>query len=111
MCLRHDGGLSGPGGDVSWPVGAYVGKVTPAAYTWNFQKETDGIFQDIQLDASRPPLTRRSCRSCPESHELSWYSNADELTRVASLIDDMGQKMCRLEAIRRVDTPWQRRGR
>ncbi len=89
--------------------GCPVGKVTPASYTWNFQKETDGIFRDIQLDAQQASTHAAKLQSFPESSELSWYSNADELTQVSSLIDDMGQKMCRLEAIRRVDTPWQQR--
>ena len=89
--------------------GCPVGKPTPASYTWDFQKETDGIFQDIQSDAQQALAHAANLQSFAESHELSWLSNADQLNQMASLVDDMGQKLCRLEAIRRVDTPWQQK--
>lgn len=87
--------------------GCPVGKVTPASYTWNFQKETDGIFQDIQADAQQASSHAASLQSMARVQEFGWYSNAIELTQLQDLINDMGQKLCRLEAIRRVDTPWQ----
>lgn len=87
--------------------GCPVGKVTPASYTWDFQKETDGIFQDIQADAQQASSHAASLQSMARVQEFGWYSSAIELTQLQDLINDMGQKLCRLEAIRRVDTPWQ----
>ena len=91
-----------------------VGKVTPASYTWDFQKETDGILHDVQVDAEQAfthadhllgYVQNQNFRW--ELQDFSWNSNAIELTQLKDLINDMGQKMCRLETIRRVDTPWQ----
>jgi hypothetical protein len=89
--------------------GCPVAKPTPASYTWNFQKETDGIFQDIQSDAQQVYTHAANLQAIAEAQELSWFSNGDQLDQIASLVNDMGRQMCRLETIRRVDTPWQQR--
>jgi hypothetical protein len=88
-------------------LGCPVGKVTPASYTWNFQKETDAVFQDVQSDAQQALTQAAYLQSFADSDDVTWYSTADRLNQMASLVNDMGQKLCRLETIRRVDAPWQ----
>jgi hypothetical protein len=87
--------------------GCPVGKVTPASYTWNFQKETDGILQEIQMDAQQALTHAANLQSVADSQDFTWYTHSIELTQLKDLINDMGQKLCRLEIVRRVDTPWQ----
>jgi hypothetical protein len=87
--------------------GCPVDQATPASYTWNFQKETNSILQDIQSDAHQAFTQAVNLQSFEDSHNFSWYSTADQLDQMASLVNDMGQKLCRLETVRRVDAPWQ----
>lgn len=87
--------------------GCPVDKVTPASQTWNFQKETDAVFQDIQSDAQQASMHAANLQGIAEDQDYSWYTHSIELTQLKYLINDMGQKLCRLETIRRVDTPWQ----
>jgi len=87
--------------------GCPVGKVTPASYIWNFHKETDAVFQDIQSDAQQASMHAANLQSIAEDQDYSWYTHSIELTQLKDLINDMGQKLCRLETIRRVDMPWQ----
>jgi predicted nucleotide-binding protein (sugar kinase/HSP70/actin superfamily) len=89
--------------------GCAVGQVTPASYTWNFQKETDAVFQDIQSDAQQVLTRAANLQSVAVVLDYSWYTDSGELTQLKDLINDMGHKLCRLETIRRVDTPWQQK--
>src|SRR5579863_562654 len=85
------------------------GKPTPASYTWNFKKEADGIFEDIHADAARAQYHAEQLQSFALSEEMSWESHANELAQVRSAINEMGERLCRLETIRRVVAPWQQR--
>jgi len=84
-------------------------KPTPASYTWNFQKETDGIFSDIQSAAAQARYHADKLQSFTWGEEVSWEGHASQLSQLKADIDDMGGRLCRLETIRRVAAPWQQR--
>ena len=86
-----------------------VGRPTAASYTWNFRKEANNIFEDIQADASQAAYHADQLQSFQRSPDMSWQSDADQLSQLKTEINDMEARMCRLETIRRVVAPWQQR--
>jgi hypothetical protein len=85
-----------------------VQKPTPASYAWNFRQEANATFKDIELDATQARYHAdrlQSVVSRPDS--VSWPSDATQLDQIRSAVNDMGQRLCRLETIRRVVDPWQ----
>jgi len=84
-------------------------KPTPASNTWAFQKEADDIFEAIQSDATQARYHAEELSSFALDEELSPESHAIELMQLRSAINDVGERLCRLETIRRVVAPWQQR--
>ena len=83
------------------------GKPTAASYTWDFHKEADRLFTEIQSDSQQVVNHAAKLQSFSDDYELDWQPNADQLNRLKSEVNDVGQKLCRLETIRRVVAPWQ----
>ena len=86
-----------------------IGKPTAASYTWNFRQEANNIFEDIQSDVSQVRYHAAQLQSFEFHPYLSWQSHADQLFKVRSAVNDMGDRLCRLETIRRTVAPWQQR--
>ena len=86
-----------------------AGRPTAASYTWNFRQEADGIFQDIQSDAVQARSHADYLDRFVAEPDLSWEAHADQLAQLQSEINDIGNRLCRLETIRRVVAPWQQR--
>jgi len=86
-----------------------AGQPTAASYTWNFQNETNQIFKDIQSDAQQALFDADTLQSYLDDTDMDWPVYGDQLNQVKDYINDMGAKLCRLEAIRRVAAPWQQR--
>jgi hypothetical protein len=86
-----------------------AGQPTAASYTWNFQNETNQIFKDIQSDAQQALYDADTLQSYRLNPDVDWRTYGDQLNQVKDYINDMGAKLCRLEAIRRVAAPWQQR--
>lgn len=84
-------------------------KPNAASYTWNFQNEADNIFEDIQADAARAQYHAEQLQTFARDQQVSWQSQAIELDQVRSAVNDMGERLCRLETIRRSVAPWQQR--
>lgn len=82
------------------------GNPTAASYTWDFKGETNMIFKDIQSDAQQA-LNHADKLQSFQGSDLSWQTHASELDALKDEVNDMGAKLCRLEAIRRVVAPWQ----
>jgi len=83
------------------------GKVTAASYTHDFKGEANTIFQAIQADAVQAQDKADQLASAAQNDNISWYSDGVYLTAIKAKINDMGQRLCRLETIRRVVAPWQ----
>jgi hypothetical protein len=87
-----------------------VQKPTPASYTWNFRQEANNDVKDIQFDAGQARYHAEQLQSMvarPDS--VSWVSDVHQLDQIRSAVNDMGQEVCRLETIRRMVAPWQRK--
>jgi hypothetical protein len=80
---------------------------TAASDTWDFQGETNAIFKDIQSDAAQVLNSAAKLQSLADDVDLSWDTHALQLDSIRDAVNDMGQRMCRLGSIRRVDAPWQ----
>ncbi|HVN04394.1 MAG TPA: hypothetical protein VMT86_08255 [Bryobacteraceae bacterium] len=87
-----------------------IGKPTPASYTWNFRAETDGIFAQMKNEAWQAREHAEQLQAfAGDAEPLQWQSHLNQLQQVRAAVNDMGEKLCRLESIRRVDSPWQRK--
>jgi hypothetical protein len=86
--------------------GCAAGQPTAASYTWNFHQEANNIFAEIQSDA-RQAVDHAARLQSFQDGDLSWQTQADQLNQVKAEVNDMGQKLCRLETIRGVTEPWQ----
>ncbi len=84
-----------------------AGKPTAASYTWDFKGETNRIFKDIQSDAQDALYHADKLQSFARDSQVAWEIHADQLNALKAEINDMGARLCRLEAIRRVVAPWQ----
>ena len=83
------------------------GKPTAASYTWNFKGETDGIFKAMQEDALAARNSAARIESFIMDSNVSWDSHVEQLDQLSDAVNDLGNRLCRLETIRRVDSPWQ----
>ena len=86
-----------------------LGKPTAASYTWDFKGETNAIFKDIQADARNALDHADELQSIDRSPEETWQSQSFELNDLKGEINDIENRLCRLETIRRVVAPWQQR--
>ena len=84
------------------------GKPTAASYTWDFHREADNLFEDVHADAHQIRDHAARLQSFEDDAGVTWQLHADQLIQLKSEINDMGQKLCRLETIRRVVAPWQK---
>ncbi len=85
------------------------GRVTAASYTWDFKGEANTILKDVQSDALQALYHADQLQTFARNGGVSWVSHADQLTDLRSEINDIRDKLCRLETIRRVLAPWQQR--
>ncbi len=84
-----------------------AGPPTAASYTWNFQKEADGILKDVQPHVETLSSEADTLQSYKNNGEIDWQAQEVMLSRMADDIDYVGHKLCRLETIRRIVTPEQ----
>jgi hypothetical protein len=86
-----------------------IGTPTAASNTWDFKGEANAIFEDVQAEAGQAQDHAYTLRSLANDPGVSWQMHADQLLDLKGEINDIGSKLCRLEAIRRVVDPWQQR--
>jgi len=84
-----------------------LGTPSAASYTWNFKGEANSIFDQIRFDTTKTLNDADRLRSLEVDPEVSRETHAAILDDMRDKINDMGAKVCRLEAIRRVLSPWQ----
>jgi len=76
------------------------------ALTWDFQKEASGLLGDVQVLSGKLRLVADKLESFPRS-KLSWESHANQLSLVREHINQIGDRLERLQEIRHVTSPWQ----
>lgn len=86
-----------------------IGTPTAASNTWDFKGEANAIFEDVQSEARQAMAHSDRLESYTRDPDMSWQLHADLLLDLKSEISDIGSRLCRLEAIRRVVDPWQQR--
>ena len=84
------------------------GNPTAASYTWDFKGEANTIFQQIQADAQQALDHADELQSLGDNQQLSWDTHVEQLDALKQKVNDMSERLCRLEMIRRVTAPWQR---
>lgn len=84
-----------------------AGKPTPESYTWNFRAEASQLLNDIQADAVHAQQHADKLETYASQLQISWQAHGEQLDAIRAEVNDMGQKLCRLETIRRVVAPWQ----
>lgn len=85
-----------------------AGEPTAASYTWNFSREANNLFDQLHADAYQVSNHADHLRSLDKNTSVDWRADLDQLTTIKHAVNDMGQKLCRLETIRRVVQPWQK---
>jgi hypothetical protein len=87
-----------------------VGPPTAASYTWNFPKEASGLLAQMKSQAIQVRSLADTLQSLDrEANENFWQSDATILDQARTHVNDMDQMLCRLETIRRVTNPWEKR--
>jgi hypothetical protein len=86
-----------------------AGQPTAQSYTWNFQREANGIFEDIHTDAAHAAGQAATLQQDVTDTNLTWESHGDTLLKLKASVNDMADKLCRLQAIRRTLAPWQQK--
>jgi hypothetical protein len=84
------------------------GQPIAASDTRNFHQEANYIFQEIQSD-SRQAVDHATQLQSFEGEDVSWQAHAEQLSELKAEINDMGEKLCRLETIRTTVAPWQQK--
>jgi hypothetical protein len=78
------------------------------ASAWNFQQEASDLLTQVQMLSDK--LSVDSDRLASFTHsKLSWESHATQLHLVRDHINQIGEKLARLQEIRHVTSPWQQR--
>ncbi len=85
------------------------GQPTAASYQWDFRKEANGIFQDIEREVRQASSQAARLQSYGQSPDIAWEAHAEKLMELRTEINDIGARLCRLETIRRVLAPWQQK--
>jgi len=75
--------------------------------TWNFSKEASRLFKGITTEARQVDQKAEEVRAASDTPTLDWHFQADELNQIRNDVNDMGQKLHRLELIRGQLTPSQ----
>jgi hypothetical protein len=86
-----------------------LGTLTAESYTWNFPSETQGLLGDIATGAREARIHADNLDRFALDPNIDWQMHAVELNAVRDAINDMGTKLCRLETIRRVALPWEKK--
>jgi hypothetical protein len=84
------------------------GAATPASYKWNFRQEASQLLDNIQRESVKVRNHADTLQTFVLNPNIAWEGHAGELAPIKREINDMGQKLCRLEVIRGVVSPWER---
>lgn len=73
---------------------------TPESMTWNFSKEGSRLLKDINQEAWDVRTEAAKLEMQTRDTRVDWQTHAVELTEVRYDINQMGERLCRLETIR-----------
>ncbi|MEX2263244.1 MAG: hypothetical protein WD696_14905 [Bryobacteraceae bacterium] len=82
---------------------------TPESYTWDFSGEASRLLEDLEFRARNVAFhSDRLVSYARRPLDLSYETQASELTQAKEHINAMGEILCRLQRIAYVTDPWQR---
>ena len=85
------------------------GAPTAQSYTWSFSREATNLLNDVRNDAMKVRNQSGQLDTFVAHPDLiGWRPDSDKLIRIRSEVNDIGSKLCRLEAIRGSVMPWQK---
>lgn len=93
----------------SCPHACVAGKATPASYTWDFKTEANKTFRVIQNDLELAADDADQFQQGEAQPYPDWQSQGGALNDLRDHVNDIGARLCRLETIRRVLSPWQQK--
>jgi hypothetical protein len=86
-----------------------IGTPTAQSYTWNFPSEARGLLGDVLSEARQARNHADNLQRFMSKPSSGWQLQAGELSQIREAVNDMSGKLCRLEAIRRVASPWEQK--
>ena len=86
-----------------------IGTPTAQSYTWDFPREAQTLLGDIVAEAHTARTHADALHEFMLDPHTDWQVQALELDKIRTAVNDMGTKLCRLETIRRVVSPWERK--
>jgi uncharacterized Zn finger protein len=96
---------------VLFPVGAAVRSCGGQAPTFpsNYSQQTSDLLQNVRHDVLQVEDQAAELRRLANDQDVSWGEHALQLDRVLTEVDEISNRLCRLEVIQRVAENWQRR--
>lgn len=87
-----------------------TGPPTAASYTWNFPKEASGLLVQMKTDAMQVKNIADNLGALDRDGSGNfWQYDATLLNTARTRVNAMDGTLCRLETIRRVSAPWEKR--
>lgn len=101
-------GLLLTGGTLTAGTGPCPVSAPPVAesYTWDFRGEAAGLLEQVRANSALLAKDAATLESFKRSG-VSWQSHAGLLNSIRGHINENGNLLCRLQAIRHVTAPWQ----
>jgi len=113
-CIRFGSCLSAvalllPGATGSMNRSCALGPPTAQSYTWNFPREAQGLLKEVVSEAREVRQNADTLQRMTTDPDIDWEPQAMELNQIRGAINEMGTRLCRLESIRRVASPWEQK--
>ncbi len=86
-----------------------IGTPTAQSYTWNFSSEARELLGDVVSEAREARIHADNLQRFMSDPFIDWELQAGELSQIRDAVNDMASRLCRLEAIRRVSSPWEQK--
>ena len=74
----------------------------------NYSEQASALLQDVRNDGKQIADQIADLRRLEKDADVSWGTHALQLERIQSEIEEMNNKLCRLETVQRVAEGWQR---
>lgn len=78
-----------------------------AASDWDFQKEATGLLGEVKTIAYNLERDAETLSAFARDNRVSWHTHAYYLNSVAGHINQINERLNRLQAIKHVTAPWQ----
>ncbi len=117
MKLKHAAGLAAliagiaalPVSSQAAPQSGTAGKPAPASSASDLRAEASRLLSGLQLDVAKAQYRADKLQVYSLDEGVNWESHASQLSALKDTVDDMGQRVYRLEQIQHAAAPWQQK--